>query len=48
MVKVSFGVIRVIMAVGRSLPVYLQLRTYRCTARSDAMCHEEIHAPQQT
>jgi hypothetical protein len=32
-------IIRVIIAVGRSLPVYLQLRTYRYTARSDAMCH---------
>jgi hypothetical protein len=31
-------VIRVVLTVGRSLPVYPQLRTYRCTALSDAMC----------
>jgi hypothetical protein len=33
-----FGVERVILELLRSLPVYLQLRTYRCTALSDAMC----------
>jgi hypothetical protein len=33
-------VIRVVLTVGRSLPVYPQLRTYRCTALTDAMCQE--------
>jgi len=32
---------RVILTVGRSLPVYPQLRTYRCTARSDALCQTQ-------
>src|SRR5258708_4553174 len=29
-------------------PVYSQLRTYRGTAITDAMCQQETHAPQQT
>jgi hypothetical protein len=30
---------RVILTVGQPLPVCPQLRTYRCVALTDAMCH---------
>ena len=36
------------LAVGRSLPVYTQLRICRRAAITDAMCQEETHALQQT
>jgi len=45
---VRFGSISADLTVGRSLPVYPQLRTYRCTALTDVMCHKETHALQQT
>jgi hypothetical protein len=35
-----FRVLRVVLTVGRSLPVFPQLRTCRRSARTDAMCHE--------
>jgi hypothetical protein len=41
------GVIRVVLTVSWSLPVCSQLRTCRRAAITDAMCHEETHAPQQ-
>jgi hypothetical protein len=31
---------RIVLTVGRSLPVFPQLRTCRRSARTDAMCHE--------
>ena len=37
---VSYGIIRVTLAVSRSLPAYTQLRTCHRTATSDAMCQE--------
>jgi hypothetical protein len=38
--RLPFRVKRVILEVRRPLPVYPQLRTYRCTALSDAMCQQ--------
>jgi hypothetical protein len=32
-------VIRAVLTVGRSLPVYPQFQTFRCTALTDAMGH---------
>jgi hypothetical protein len=37
----SARVNRVTLAACRSLPVCTELRTYRCTAITDVMCHEE-------
>ena len=38
---------RVTLAVRRSLLVYPQLRTCRCTAVTDALCQQVTYAPQQ-
>jgi hypothetical protein len=39
--KRSFGVNRVVLTVRRSLPVYSQLRIWRCVATTDAMCQTQ-------
>ena len=47
-VKCPIWVIRVTLAVRRSLPVYRQLRTCRCTAITDAMCQHATSTDTET